>query len=192
MEQSDLKHIGQRLTDLRDILGVSAEEMAEVTNTSVDFYKSCEAGESDIPISFLYKAASHLKVDITDLIMGETPRLSMYHVVRKNEGLPVERRSGFAYQNMAYLFRDRKVEPFIVTAPYTLEAQSAPIAMSVHDGHEFDMVLSGVLKMVVNDKTETLREGDCIYLNSKYPHGMIAAAGADCTFLAVVIPEKDD
>lgn len=189
MEQFNLKQIGERLADLRDILGYTPEEMASVTDTTVEFYLSCEAGMSDIPISFLHKAATHLNVDITDLITGEAPRLSMYHVVKSGEGIPVERRSGFAYQNMSYLFRDRKVEPFVVVAPYSDEAESSPIQLSVHDGHEFDMILSGKLKMVVGENTEILEAGDCIYLNSRYPHGMIATGGEDCKFLAVVIPE---
>ena len=191
MEQSDLKNIGTRLQTMRDILDISVEEMAAVTGTSVKFYTDCERGETDIPISFLYKCAHHLGVDVTDLIMGETPRLSVYQVVKKNEGIPVERRHGFSYKNMSYLFKGRKVEPFMVTAPYTDEAQHAPIALSVHEGQEFDMVVSGSLRMVVDGKTELLEAGDCIYLDSTHPHGMIATGGEDCVFLAVVIPEDD-
>ena len=192
MEQSDLKNIGARLREMRDILDVSVAEMAAVTGTSEEFYSACERGECDIPISFLYKCAHHLRVDVTDLIMGEAPRLSVYQVVKKDEGTPVERRHGFSYKNMSYLFKGRKVEPFMVTAPYSDEAQHAPIPLSIHDGQEFDMVVSGRLHMVVNGKSEILEAGDCIYLDSKYPHGMIAVGGEDCVFLAVVIPEDKE
>ena len=191
MEQSDLKNIGTRLQTMRDILDITVEEMAEITGTSREFYTACERGETDIPISFLYKCAHHLGLDVTDLIMGETPRLSVYQVVKKNEGIPVERRRGFSYKNMSYLFKGRKVEPFMVTAPYSDEAQHAPIPLSVHEGQEFDMVVKGSLRMVVDGKTELLEEGDCIYLDSSHPHGMIAAGGEDCSFLAVVIPGDD-
>ena len=185
MEQSDLKNIGTRLQTMRDILDITVEEMAEITGTSTDFYTACERGETDIPISFLY-------VDVTDLIMGETPRLSVYQVVKKDEGIPVERRRGFSYKNMSYLFKGRKVEPFMVTAPYSDEAQHAPIPLSVHEGQEFDMVVKGRLRMVVDGKAELLEEGDCIYLDSTHPHGMIATGGEDCSFLAVVIPGEDE
>ncbi len=191
MDEANLKQIGQRLADLRDIFGYTTEYMAKELNVSEQTYISCENGECDIAISFLYKAAKMFRVDITDLIMGEAPTLSLYHAVHSGEGLPVERRLGFSYQNMAYLFKDRKIEPFVVVAPYTEEAQTQPIPMSVHEGHEFDMVLKGALKLTVNDKTEILRAGDCIYLNSKHPHGMIAVEGTDCEFLAVVIPDHD-
>ena len=72
MEQSDLKTIGARLADMRDILDISAEEMAKVTGYDVDFYNACERGERDTPISFLYKCAHRFGVDITDLMLGET------------------------------------------------------------------------------------------------------------------------
>ena len=166
--------------------------MAEFTNPTEEEYILCEKGEKDISISFLIKCAQKLRVDISDLILGETPKLSVYSVTRKGEGLPVERRASLAYQNMAYLFGDRKIEPFIVVSPYSEEEQKKPVHMCVHDGHEFDMILSGTLKMIVNDKTEILNEGDCIYLNSKWPHGMIAINGQDCRFLAIVIPETDE
>ena len=192
MEQSDLKNIGTRLFTMRDILDISVEEMASVTGTTIEFYTACERGETDIPISFLYKCAHHLGIDVTDLIMGETPRLSVYQVVKKNEGTPVERRHGFSYKNISYLFKGRKVEPFMVTAPYSDEAQNSPIPLSVHGGQEFDLVISGKLHIVVDGKSEMLEEGDCIYLDSNYPHGMIAAGGSDCVFLAVVIPDGED
>ncbi len=191
MEISNLKQIGERLADLRDILGFTAADMAKFTDTTEEEYIQCEKGMRDMSISFLCKAAQRLRVDLTDLIMGEAPKLSVYTVTKKGNGLPVERRHGFDYQNMAYMFSDRKIEPFTVRVPFTEEAVEAPIHMCVHDGHEFDMIIKGTLKMVINDKVEILNEGDCIYLNSKWPHGMVAVGGEDCHFLAIVIPETD-
>ena len=42
--------------------------------------------------------------------------------------------------------------------------------------------------MQVGDHVEVLNEGDSIYYDRSTPHGMIAVDGADCTFLAVVLP----
>ncbi len=190
MEECNLKQIGERLKDLREIFSYSTEYTAKALDVSEQIYIESENGERDLPISFLHKAAKLFEVDITDIILGEAPTLSLYHVAHLDDGLPVEHREGFAYRNMAYLFKDRRVEPFIVVAPYSEAAQNAPISLSVHDGQEFDLVLKGTLKMVVNEKTEILHAGESIYLNSKYPHGMIAVDGEDCEFLAVVIPEN--
>ena len=50
-----------------------------------------------------------------------------------------------------------------------------------------DFILSGSLKIQIGKHVEILNEGDCIYYDSKNPHGMIATNGADCKFLAILI-----
>ncbi len=122
-----------------------------------------------------------------EILTGENPKLKKYCVVRKGTGLPVKRREGLTYTHLAYLFKDKKIEPLFVTAPYSEEEQNKPISLSVHDGQEYDYILSGTLKVVIGDKIKELNEGDCVIYNSKTPHGMIAVNGTDCTFLAILI-----
>ena len=50
-----------------------------------------------------------------------------------------------------------------------------------------DFILSGKLKFVINNHTEILNPGDCVYYDSTNPHGMIADGGEDCVFLAILI-----
>ena len=52
-----LKQIGERLRGLRDVLDISAEEMAETIGIDVEKYERIEAGEMDITISNLMKIA---------------------------------------------------------------------------------------------------------------------------------------
>ena len=78
-------------------------------------------------------------------------------------------------------------EPFLVTAPYFDEEQTRPIALSSHNGQEFDFILSGSLKFCHDGHIETLNPGDAVYYNSQRPHGMIAVGGQPCTFLAMVM-----
>ena len=47
MMENKLKEIAQRLKELREILGISAEDMAYKTNTTPEEYKNLEAGEAD-------------------------------------------------------------------------------------------------------------------------------------------------
>ncbi len=76
-----------------------------------------------------------------------------------------------------------------VTAPYDEEEQDKPIRLSVHEGQEWDFIIKGSLKFVIGEHTEILNEGDSLFYNSNQPHGMIAAGGSDCEFLAVLIKE---
>ena len=185
--EDQVLQIAQRIKELRQIIGKSTEEMAEITNISVSDYENSEAGLNDFSFTFLHKCAKAFSVDITELLTGETPKLSGYSVVRSGEGLPLERRKGFKYNHLASYFKNKLAEPFLVKAIYDADAEQKEIPLAKHDGEEFDYVLKGELKVSINNHIEYLKEGDTIYYNSATPHGMIAAGGRDCEFLAVVI-----
>lgn len=183
----NIKEVSSRLKATREYLDITEEFMAEHTSTDVDEYKSFENGEKDFSLSFLNSAAEALGIEMIELLTGTEPKLQTYTVVRNDNGLPIERRIGFTYQHMAYLFKNKKIEPFVVEAPYSEEDLKKPIHLSVHDGQEMDYIISGQLKFIINDHEEILSEGDCVYYNSKNPHGMVAYGGKDCKFLAVLI-----
>ena len=65
----------------------------------------------------------------TDLIKGTSPRLSTYTVTRRGEGLPITRRQGFKYLNLAPLFKGKTAEPFFVTMPYVKQNFTDSILM---------------------------------------------------------------
>ncbi|MBE6931080.1 MAG: cupin domain-containing protein [Ruminococcaceae bacterium] len=179
--------IAERIRGLRDIMSISQQEMARACDVSCEEYAACEDGKSDFSFTFLYKCAARLGVDITELLTGDPPRLSGYTVTRDGEGLPIQRRAGFSYENMAYLFRNKLAEPYVVNAAYKEEEQNAPVHMTVHEYQEFDYVLEGSLKFVHGSHEEILNAGDSVYYDSREPHGMIAVGGKPCRFLAVVI-----
>lgn len=182
-----IKEVAERLKALREIVGISAEEICEKTGCSPEDYELIEKGEKDFSVTFVYKCAEILGVDLIELLTGENPKLKRYCVVRKGTGLPMKRRAGFEYQHLAYLFKDKKIEPFLVIAPYSEEEQDKPISLSVHEGQEYDYILSGSLKMVIDGKIKVLNAGDSITYDSSAPHGMIATNGAQCEFLAILI-----
>lgn len=183
----EILQIAARIKDLREVLEIPAAEMAEVTGLSAEEYLRYETGQTDFSFTFLFKVSRRFGVDITDLLTGESTRLSSYSIVRSAKGLPIARREGFAYQNMAYLFKDKISEPFIVTAPYAAENETAVIPVATHHGQEFDYVLEGKLRFWINGKEEMLGEGDLIYYDSSREHGMLAVGGKPCKFLAVVM-----
>ena len=190
--ENKLMEIAFRIRELRDILEFTPEEMAEATATSVEEYLEYESGSKDFSFTFLYQCAKKFGVDMVELVTGENPRLSFYSIVRKDVGLPIKRRAGFNYQHLAYLFKNKTCEPFLVTAPYQEEVQNEPIHLSYHKGQEFDYVIEGELKIQLEDHTEILHAGDAIYYNSGHGHGMIATGGKECKFIAVVLKEEEE
>ena len=190
--ETHILEISERIKGMREILNITAEEMADVTGTTIDDYLAAENGNSDFTFTFLMKCAQRFKVDIVELLTGSNPTLSFYTVVRKGGGLPIERRKGFDYKHLAYRLKDKMVEPFLVTDPYNQKEQNTPLYYSTHAGQEFDYILKGSLKVDLDGHVEILNAGDSVLYDSGHPHGMTAMNDADCQFLAIVIPKPKE
>lgn len=183
----NIKEVAERLKGLRESCDLSLEEFCEKTGIAVEDYEKIEKGEKDFSVTFIYKCSELFDVDLVEILTGTAPKLSNYSIVRKGKGLPIERRERFAYQHLAYLFKNKDIEPLLVKAPFDEAEQDKPIRLSVHEGQEWDFIIKGSLKFVIGEHTEILNEGDSLYYNSNQPHGMIACGGEDCEFLAVLI-----
>ena len=74
---SKIAEIAVRIGVMREILGISAEEMAAQVNVPLEEYIRLEGGESDFPITFLQKCAAVFGVDMIELLTGERPKLNI-------------------------------------------------------------------------------------------------------------------
>lgn len=188
--ETRIVEIAERIKGLREMMGISKEEMSKAVGISLEEYISYENAESDLTFTFLYKCADQFGVDITELLTGENPHLSFYSIVRSGKGLDMKRRKGFKYAHLSYRFKSKIAETFLVTAPYKEAEQNEPISLSKHDGQEFDYIISGSLKVQMENHIEILKAGDSIYYDSGRGHGMIATGGSDCKFLAIVMKKQ--
>ncbi len=190
---NQLAEVAFRIREMRGICGFDVAEMALRTDTTPEQYRTYEAGMADLPFSFIHKCALAFGVGITDLLEGHSAHLSSYTVTRKGQGQQTAKEPGIEISNLAPLFRNKLAEPYYVRYAYDEAQQHRPIHLTTHSGQEFDIILSGQLKVQVGDHTEILSEGDSILYNSSAPHGMIAVGGQECVFCAVVISgEKTD
>ncbi len=188
---SRLSEIATRIKELRTILDYSVYYMAEKTEVSQEKYREYESGTVDIPFTFIHKCALVFGVEMTELLEGRTAKLSTYTVTRKGAGQKTAKEDGIDIANLAPKFKNKLAEPYWVKYEYSPSQQNKPIHLTTHSGQEFDLVLSGKLKVQVGDHVEVLEEGDSIYYNSSTPHGMIAIGGEDCVFCAVVMSGDD-
>ncbi len=184
---NQLSEVATRIKELREIMGFSIEEMTKRTNVTEEQFIAYESGKEDIPFSFIHKCALAFGVEMIDLLEGSSARLSTYTVTRKGKGQETAKEDGIDISNLAPKFKDKLAEPYYVTYEYSASQQNKPIHLTTHSGQEFDLILSGKLKVQVGDHVEVLSEGDSIYYNSSLPHGMIAVDGQNCTFVAVVM-----
>ena len=176
-----------RIRELREIEGLTPEEMAQKTDISVEEYLECEAGRSDLNFAFIYRCALAFNVDVTDIIEGHSPTLKSFTLTRSGEGQEIANAHGMTYYNMAYAFQNRIAEPLYVKSEYDAEAQTRDIELTTHEGQELDIVISGHLRVQIGEHSVILGRGDSVYYNSSTPHGMIAVNGEDCEFYAIVL-----
>ena len=188
---TQLNEVAARIKGTREIMGWSVAKMAKKTEVSEEQYRLYESGKADLPFSFIHKCALAFGIEITELLEGQGAHLSSYTVTRAGAGKEPAKEEGITIQNLAHEFKHKIAEPYWVRYEYSPELQGKPIHLTKHSGQEFDLVISGTLKVQVGSNTEILHEGDSIYYNSSTPHGMIAIDGKDCVFVAVVLPGKE-
>lgn len=180
-----IKEVSIRMKALREIHDISEEAMANKLNIDLETYKNYEAALCDIPIGFLNEFARYFNVELISLLTGDEPKLRTYTVVRKGQGLKIDRRKQYDYTNLAYNFLGKKMEPFLVKVPVTDE--DAPIICSSHEGQEFNYLLEGQLKIMIGKHQVVLEAGDAVYFNANAQHGMKALGGKEARFLAIIV-----
>jgi quercetin dioxygenase-like cupin family protein len=181
--EEQIKQIADRIKGLRDSLDITVEEMAWQCKRTPDEIRLYEAGETDIPMSFLFELAQHFNINTSTLISGEEPRMASYFLTRFGKGKSVERNKSYKYQALASGFKQPKAEPFEVT----VEPNENEIRLNSHEGEEFNYVVEGRLLLRINDKDLILNPGDSVYFNSSSRHGMKALDNQPVKFLAIIL-----
>ena len=158
--ESKLKEIAGRIKELRLITGLSVEEMAARTGTTVQEYEECEAGNRNLSVAFLYHCTLSFGVDMGDLLEGKSPKLRSYALTRRGEGQRIEEAHNMIGYNLASEFRNRIALPLYMELAYRDGEEK--IDLVTHEGQECDIVIRGQMKIKIGEHTEILNPGDCI------------------------------
>lgn len=181
--QEQLREMGLRLQDLREIKGLSAEEMSEKLSMNVEEYKNYENGHRDFSFSFMLNVATILGIDVVNLLSGKSPKLNDCAVVRKGNEFFIKKEGAYDYKHLAYTFKGKKAEPFFVTCMPNEEDKE----LHSHAGQEFNFVLSGSMQLKIGNLTYDLNKGDSVYFDSGLKHGIKVLGDKPVKFLAVVM-----
>ena len=184
-----LREIGGRLAALRDIEGIDKISFSEQCGVTTEELEEYERGERDFSFSFLYNAAQVLSVDVVDLMSGDSPKLSACCLTRAGEGYAIDRRAIYNYRHLAFTFKNKLAEPFMVTVEPRGDIGSPEL--HAHDGQEFNLMVEGQMRFYIGELTYDLEPGDSIYFDSSYKHAMRALGGKPAKFLAVVIQKGE-
>jgi len=181
MQGSDIAAISARLKELRTFSDFSTAEVAERLGIDEEEYVAYETGMEEIPINLIYKFASIMDTEAAYVMSGVLPSKEKVNVVYDGKGMSVKRYEGYSFTSLGGDFRKKTMNPMLVTIAPTDTPE-----LVVHGGQEFNFVLEGELRVIVDDKEYFLRAGDSIYFDPSYPHAQLAMGGKAAKFLTVI------
>lgn len=179
---TEFMEIGLRIKGLREACDITREDFAEELGVSVETYTAYEETGADVPISAIYHIASRCGVDFTEILTGTGAKLDTYQVVKAGRGRTVDRYPGYYYQDLAWRFNHKIMQPLLVT----LDPSDEPAELVTHTGQEFNLVLQGSVVVTFDDKSFELNAGDSIYFNPSHPHGQKCGGDVPAVFVTII------
>ena len=180
--EKELLEIGERMKGLREACDYTAEEMAADLGVDLDRYLRWEATGAGVPISAVYHMARKFGVEFTEILTGTAAKLNTFHVVRAGQGREVERYPGYHFEDLAFRYQNKIMQPLEVT----INPSDEPAKLVQHSGQEFNLVLEGSLIVVWGDRELRLEPGDSIYFNPTIPHGQRCAGTIPARFVTII------
>jgi quercetin dioxygenase-like cupin family protein/DNA-binding XRE family transcriptional regulator len=178
----NLHELAERIAGLRDACGYTVEEFAQELGVDADVYRKYEETGFDVPASLLMHIAHVCKVDMGVLMTGLSTHLSDIQIVRAGKGRVVNRLPDYHFQDLAYNFSNKDMQPLLVTLDPAEEAAE----LVTHKGQEFNFVVEGRVELVFADQSYLLEAGDSAYFNPQIPHGQRCGSDEPATFVTVI------
>jgi transcriptional regulator with XRE-family HTH domain len=185
--------VGEKIKKLREEKGLSLAQLAEKSGFSSALLSQIENHMISPPLGTLIKIAGAMEIAIGHFFEDETE--APFVIVRGNEREHISRvaskggvKFGYSYESLAQGKLNRFMEPFIVTLePATKKDRNA----YSHEGEEFIFVLDGEMEVTLEDHTDVLSPGDCIYFDSKLRHRVECVGDGEARILAVIHAPHD-
>ena len=179
--------VGAKIRNLRELRGISLDELAQRCQMQPQQINKIEAGEIATSLTPLLKIARGLGVRLgtfLDDAEASGPVLSRTQDSAKSVRFAgAGDVKGLDFYPLAANKSDRNMEPFIIDVHPPIPGV---FELSSHEGEEFIYVLDGAIEIAWGKETYLLNQGESIYYDSITPHHVHAANGKDARILAVV------
>lgn len=181
-------HVGEKIKKLREERGLSLPELAEKSGFSSALLSQIENHMISPPLGTLIKIGQALEVPIGHFFEDKSE--APFVIVRADERKHISRvaskegvKFGYRYESLAQDKKNRYMEPFLVTLePATKKDRNS----YSHEGEEFIFVLDGEMEVTLEDHTDILKPGDCIYFDSKLRHRVECVGDKEARIVAVI------
>lgn len=183
------KEIGQNIRSIRELRGMTLEELAKRTGFTKGYLSRLENSKKAPPVATLLNIAKALDVRISD-IFGETEEQTSISIVRKNERLAMARPGtmfGYHYESLAHKYKNKTMDAYVLTRPP--DPKWKPVVFR-HEGEELLFVLEGATEFHYAGESYILKAGDCAYFDASAEHYGRSLGGKPVKMLMVIsLPE---
>lgn len=182
--------IGAKITELREALLLSPEDLAERCACDIQVIKDLEAGSIAPSLAPLIKITRALGVRLGTLLDDDEnigpvlTRADEYISTTRLKGLETQSDAGgLSFAALAEGKASRHMEPFFITLEPSKEREHT---LSAHEGEEWLYALEGPLEIAYGQDVYVLQPGDSIYYDSIVPHQVRSHDGQPAKFVACV------
>jgi transcriptional regulator with XRE-family HTH domain len=166
-----LDQVGPRLRAARRARGLTLEELAARAGMSASTLSRLESGKRQAALELLLPLGRQLGVRIDDLIPVPPADPRVQRVVERRDGMIVA----------PLTLEHSPVQTFKVTYPPT---DAAP-EVRVHDGYEWLYVLSGRVRLVLDERTHVVERGEAAEFDTRTPHSLSATEDGPAEVLSI-------
>jgi transcriptional regulator with XRE-family HTH domain len=183
--------IGKKISTLRELKKIAAEDLAAKAGLSVKQLSSIESGASIPSLGVLIRVTRAMGIRIGTLlddsikegpsiIRAEEHRTTLSFSTSENEN-----REHLTFFSLAPNKTGRHMEPFIIDI---VPQEKGKELKSTHEGEEFIYVLEGTVTIYYGNEIFDLEKGDSIYLDSIVSHLVTTNSGKARILGVVYVP----
>lgn len=183
-------HAFWRLKRLRELKGITLEELAARTGLTKSYLSKVERGVSVPSVSTALRLAEAFETGVADLF-GVTVSNNDFVVVRKDDRKPFSRKgatNGYRYEAIAPGQTHGLFEAFVVHPPFE---EPPDYKRSQHPGHEMLFVVKGKVDVLLPHTSVKLSAGDSMVFSGRMPHRVLSVRPQRAEALVVITSEKE-
>jgi transcriptional regulator with XRE-family HTH domain len=176
--------VGTRIRALRDAMGFSLRDLAELSGVSAPMLSQVERGETSPTLAVAAKIAAGLELTLSQLLrLDEGQHVA---VVRTADRHRFER-GGHRVEELTPSLPGQRADVSLhVLAPGAATGGREDPPMHEPGSRETAVVLAGTLALTVDGTRYELRAGDSVTFDADLPHHLENEDGEPTRFLAVI------
>lgn len=185
--------LGKRLRVFREKKGFSRDQLSEKTGLSAPTIESYEADKEVPRIAELIKIAKALEINVAD-IFRERPSQKAFEIVRAADQVQVSPLlepskkpiKDYIYRSLTHPTGDKHLDAYLLEFP---PGQGKKLKADLtHPGEEFLYILSGRLKILIEENEMEVEVGDSLFIRSSHPHALWNPFDSPAKVLHVIYP----